>query len=67
MALFHRVIRTRTQQKSQALRMLLTSGVIRSATVDPPCMAPHSPSDLSDEVTWNHPLNTDARHAGGGV
>jgi hypothetical protein len=32
-------------QKSQALRMLVTSGVIRSATVDPPWVAtPKAPA-----------------------
>ena len=31
--------RTHTRQKAQALRMLLTSGVIRSAAMDPPCIA----------------------------
>ncbi|MBL8041698.1 MAG: hypothetical protein JNL86_02120 [Nitrospira sp.] len=30
--------RTRNHQKSHALRMLLTSGVVRSADIDPPSM-----------------------------
>ncbi|GAB1724885.1 MAG: hypothetical protein NTNFB01_37810 [Nitrospira sp.] len=36
MANAHRSIKSRTHQKSHALRMLLTSGVIRAADVDPP-------------------------------
>ncbi len=36
MANAHHSLKSRTQQKSQALRMLLTSGVIRGANVDPP-------------------------------
>ena len=34
----HKSLRTRNQQKSHALRMLLTSGVVRSADVDPPSL-----------------------------
>lgn len=34
----HKSNRARTHQKSHALRMLLTSGVIRGADVDPPGM-----------------------------
>lgn len=39
MANAHKLIKSRTHQKSHALRMLLTSGVIRGADVDPPGMA----------------------------
>src|SRR5687768_4247369 len=35
----HNAFHSRNHQKSQALRMLLTSGVIRSAIVDPPSLA----------------------------
>ncbi|MCE7976619.1 MAG: hypothetical protein DYH03_05570 [Nitrospira sp. NTP1] len=39
MASARKSIKTRTHQKSHALRMLLTSGVIRGADVDPPGMS----------------------------
>lgn len=39
MASAHKSIKARTHQKSHALRMLLTSGVIRGADVDPPGMS----------------------------
>ena len=38
MAISQKSIRNPSRQKAHALRMLLTSGVIRSAEVDPPCM-----------------------------
>mgnify|MGYP001178203248 FL=1 len=38
MASSKKVIRKPSQQKTHALRMLLTSGVIRSAEIDPPDM-----------------------------
>ncbi|MBS0171952.1 MAG: hypothetical protein JSR62_16520 [Nitrospira sp.] len=38
MANSHKSSRARTYQKSHALRMLLTSGVIRLADVDPPAL-----------------------------
>jgi len=38
MAITQKVLAKRTRQTTHALRMMLTSGVIRSATVDPPCM-----------------------------
>ena len=50
MASFHIVLRTRSRQKSQALRMLLTSGVIRSAAVDPPRMAIPQPQIGSPRI-----------------
>ena len=50
MASAHKVLCTRTRQKSHALRMLLTSGVIRSAAVDPPCMATSQPQIGSPRI-----------------
>jgi hypothetical protein len=41
----HKTKCIRVHQKSQVLRMLLTSGVVRSATVGPPCMARQSQLD----------------------
>ena len=72
MASSQQVLRKRTRQKSHALRMLLTSGVIRSADVDPACMTTPrsqtgSPHILSPEKpgharlihTTNHLHRTD--------
>ncbi len=52
MASSKKVIRKPSQQKTHALRMLLSSGVIRSAEIDPPDMggtglATRSPRPLS--------------------
>ena len=55
MASFHIVLRTRSRQKSQALRMLLTSGVIRSAAVDPPRMAIPQPQIGSTRILPDKP------------
>lgn len=50
MAISPTVLRRRTRQKSKALLMLLTSGVIRSAAVDPPCMTAPRPQVGSPRV-----------------
>ena len=68
MASSQKVLRNRTSQKSHALRMLLTSGVIRSATIDPPCMASPqfqtgSPRLLSTERSWHSRLLHTTTHA----
>ena len=43
-----------TRQKSYALRMLLTSGVLRSAATDPPWMAALQPDVGSSRLFSSH-------------
>lgn len=72
MASSKKVIRKPSQQKAHALRMLLTSGVIRSAEIDPPGMrtsyAQMSPSrSLSPgKSVYGNPVHTTdhKRHMG---
>lgn len=49
-----KALSARTRQKSYALRMLLTSGVLRSAATDPPCMAALQPQVGSPRLLTSH-------------
>jgi hypothetical protein len=54
MAISPKSLQSRSRQKSYALRMLLTSGVLRSAATDPPCMAALRPQAGSPRVLSSH-------------
>ncbi len=54
MASSPKALSSRTRQKSYALRMLLTSGVLRSAATDPPCMAALPPQVDSPRLLSSH-------------
>ena len=54
MASSSKALSARTRQKSYALRMLLTSGVLRSAATDPPCMAALQPQVGSPRLLSSH-------------
>lgn len=55
--------RARTHQKSHALRMLLTSGVVRSADVDPPSMGiPRSQVSIPSPLPSRNVVHTRLVH-----
>lgn len=63
MASAHKNSRARTHQKSHALRMLLTSGVVRSADVDPPSMGiPRSQASLPSRLPSRNVIHTRLVH-----
>lgn len=63
MASSHKSSRARTHQKSHALRMLLTSGVVRSANVDPPSMGiPRSQVSLPSPFPSRNVVHTKLVH-----